>query len=42
MTMTAAGPALAHTERHFHTHGIENALVLALVAAGVAIMAFKR
>ena len=41
-TLAMATPAMAHVDGHFHTHGIENALVLALVAAGAAILVFKR
>lgn len=40
--ITAASPAFAHTDGHFHTHGIEIALALAVVAAGMAILAAKR
>ncbi|MGH1447008.1 MAG: hypothetical protein ACRBBO_13300 [Cognatishimia sp.] len=41
-TVTTATPALAHVDGHFHTHGIENALVLALVAAATVFMVFRR
>lgn len=40
--LATATPAFAHVDETFHTHGIENVLVLALVAAGVAMMFFKR
>lgn len=39
---TLASPAFAHTDGQFHTHGIENALILAFIAAGAVIMAFRR
>lgn len=40
--LATATPALAHVDGHFHTHGIENALVLALIAGAVALFAYKR
>ncbi|MEE2944590.1 MAG: hypothetical protein VX444_05410 [Pseudomonadota bacterium] len=40
--LMAAAPAMAHVDSQFHTHGIESTLVLALVAAGVALMVWRR
>lgn len=42
LALTAATPAFAHTDGHFHTHGIENALILAFVAAAAAVVVFRR
>ena len=40
--MVSASPALAHVDNDFHSHGIENALILALVAAAGAIFTLRR
>ncbi|WP_282091568.1 hypothetical protein [Epibacterium ulvae] len=39
---SAAAPVLAHTDNHFHTHGIELLLILAAIAAGAALFMLKR
>ncbi|CUI76308.1 hypothetical protein [Cognatishimia activa] len=40
--LLVASPAFAHVDGHFHTHGIENTLILALLAAGTAYLLWKR
>lgn len=42
LTATSAGPALAHSDGAFHTHGVEITLVLLLAAAGLALLHFNR
>ncbi|SHG47228.1 hypothetical protein [Cognatishimia maritima] len=42
VAMIVASPALAHVDNGFHSHGIENTLILALVAAAGAIFALRR